>query len=194
MLLRQKLAHARTEHGAAVAAAAIGCRARTLELHFPALPTEDRLEDRDSPPIAIAIAGPKRALLGVFRAIDRQRIAAGPARLAQRCRQRGEVAREHAGKSTRAREAFVKAEFPEQRVAVRHIHRVCDRRRPDRHVMTGADFPGKVIDAVRRRLGIAIERAQQRVVRLRGQIVERFNPRGPCCRCVRCHGASSSAA
>ena len=120
-LLRQKLAHAGAEHGAAIGAAAVGRGATALELHLPALAVEDAFEHGNGPAIAVAVAGAERALLDVFGPVDREGIPGGPAERPHRLPRHADVAGEQPQELVVVGQRITQAQFAEQASAVRHI-------------------------------------------------------------------------
>ena len=78
-LLGQEFAHTGAQNSASIRTTAVGRRAAPLELHLPALVFEHSLKNGNCSSIAVSVSGSERTLLDVFRAVDRQGIAGGPA-------------------------------------------------------------------------------------------------------------------
>lgn len=164
--LRQKFAHAGAQHGPAIGAAAIGRGATAFELHLPAPAVEHAFKHGDGPPIAIAVAGAERALLDVFRAVDREGIAGGPAERPHRRLRHRDVAGEQTLELRIVRQALAQPQLLEQSAAMCHILRRRQRRWCHRHVMAREHLARPVIVAINAGLRIRLQRLQQRVVGL----------------------------
>ena len=160
-LLGQKLAHAGAQHGATIGPAAVGRGAAALELHLPAVALEQALDHGNGPAIAIAIAGAKRALLDIFRAVDREGIAGCPAPGPHRLARHADIAGKEAAELVVLGQPIAEAQLVEQAWAVGDILGRWNRRGGDRHVMAGEHLAGPVIVAIGGGLGIRLERLQQ---------------------------------
>ncbi len=164
MLLRQEFTNAGTQNGAAIATATIRGLPATLELHFPAPTVENGFEYRNGTTVSVAVAGLKRALLGVFVAVDGKRVARGPAQFSHRLRYKREVAGEHPDKVVGLGQAVGKAQFAEQILTVGNVFRGFDGRGPDRHIMPRKDLPWPMVNTIRRGVRIRGKMIHQRII------------------------------
>ena len=177
-LLGQKLAHAGAQHSAAIGTAAVGRGATTLELHLPTPAMEDTFKHGDGPTIAIAIAVAERALLGVFRTIDRQGVASGPAQRPHRLLRGAAIAGEQTAEPFFVHQCSAEAELIEQGRAVGHVLRRRQGSRFHRHVMAAEHLTGPVVVAIAAGLRIRPQAIQQRVVGPLRKCLERGDRRG----------------
>ena len=165
-LLGQKLAHAGAQHRPAIGSPAVRGRATALELHLPALACKHPFEHREGAAIAIAVARAEGALTDVFRAVDREGVARGPAVGRHRSGGNAGITGEPALEGGVVGERVAQPQLPEQAAAVGHVRRLRQRRGGHGHVMAGEHLPRPVVMAIAGGVRIPVQRLQQGIVRV----------------------------